>query len=421
MNVSQMAMYFLAFANVVLMAFVLLTVRLSILGLKAELTRRTALREQSERYREMFEETATGVFQADTEGHFKYINQAGAKILGFDRADDLYNENLSALQFFPNPDDRIRVQRILAGGGSLKNRFYEIKNARGETLYLEGHGLEIRDDGGNGIGRAGFFRDVTQHVTARQALWSYFSNLERLVRDKTAEILDLERKKFELEKRAAVGEAASALVHELRSPLSSLKMVYPVIINRIALNESARQRTAAAHAAGQKVERILEDVLDFARPQELRPILQDLRPIVDQAGDSFDSELKKPDIVFRREYASGILMALVDSARLGQAVRNLLQNAVDALPEGHGEITLKTEFLQEEEVLRITVSDNGTGIAGEDLDRVFEPFFTRKDTGTGLGLTLVRKIAEAHHGRAAVESTPGQGTTVSIELPADRP
>jgi signal transduction histidine kinase len=200
-----------------------------------------------------------------------------------------------------------------------------------------------------------------------------------------------------------------------------MKMAFLTIKNRFEFDEPVVRIIEDACTAGLKMERILNDVLDFARPQELRLIRQDLRPIVDQAGDSFDGELKKPDIVFRREYASGILMALVDSARLGQAVRNLLQNAVDAIREGHGEITLKTEFLQEEEVLRITVSDNGTGIAGEDLDRVFEPFFTRKDTGTGLGLTLVRKIADAHRGRAAIESRPGQGTTVSIELPADRP
>ena len=418
---SHTTMYFLAFANVALLAFVLLAVRRSLFGLKAEMKRNFVLREQSEQYREMFEETATGVCHVDAEGHFEYINQAGAKILGFDHAEDLYDGKIIALPFFSRSDDEVRLRKMLELGESIQNQTIEIKNARGETLYITANCREIRDKAGNQIGFNGFFRDMTQRVTAQEALWSYSNNLERLVREKTAEILALERKKMDLEKRAALGEIASALVHELRNPLSSMKMAFLTIKNRFEFDEPVVRIIEDACTAGLQMERILNDVLDFARPQELRLIRQDLRPIVDQAGDSFDSELKKPDIVFRREYASGILMALVDSARLGQAVRNLLQNAVDALPEGHGEITLKTEFLQEEEVLRITVSDNGTGIAGEDLDRVFEPFFTRKDTGTGLGLTLVRKIAEAHHGRAAVESTPGQGTTVSIELPADRP
>jgi PAS domain S-box-containing protein len=418
--VSPTMMYFFAIANVVLLAFVLLAVRRSVFRLKTEVKRNLALREQSERYREMFEKTETGVFRSDIDGHFKYINQAGVKILGFDRARELYDRNITPLQFYANSQDDVRVRSMLRQGISIQNQYFRIINAKGETLYIEGNVREIRDDAGNPTGFDGFFRDVTQRVTAQEALWSYSNNLERMVREKTAEILALERGKMDLGKRAALGEIASALVHELRDPLSSMKMAFLTIKNRFEFEEPIVRIIEDACTAGLNMERILNDVLDFARPRELCLIRQDLRPIVDLAGDSFDGEMKRPGIVFRRESAPGILMALVDSARLGQAVRNLIQNAADALPDGHGEITLKTEFLRDEDVLRITVSDNGAGIAGEDQGRVFEPFFTRKDGGTGLGLTLVKKITEAHHGRAAVESTPGRGTSVRIELPAER-
>jgi PAS domain S-box-containing protein len=419
--VSGTTILILVFANVILLAFALLAVRRSMVGLKAELKRNMSLSVQSSRYRELFEETDMGAFKSDVEGILKYVNQAGVKILGFDRAQELYDKNITAFQFYADIQDDDRIRSMLQQGLSIQNQYFEIKNVKGETLYIEANAREIRDGRGNLIGFDGFFRDVTQRVTTQNALRFYSDNLENLVREKTREMLELERKKFELEKRAAVGEMTSAFVHELRNPLSSMKMAFLTIKKQFEFDEPINRIMEVAFNTGQKMERILRDVLDFTRPQELRLIRQDLRPILNLAADSVENESKRPGIALRREFTSDILTALFDSTRLGQAVRNLLQNAFDALPDGHGEITLKTEFLQDEEVLRITVSDNGAGIAGEDQGRVFEPFFTRKDGGTGLGLTLVQKIAEAHRGRAAVESKPGQGTTAYIELPADRP
>jgi PAS domain S-box-containing protein len=411
----------LAFADAVLLAFVLLAVRRSVFRLKAELKRSLALREKSDRYREMFEQTEAGVIRSDAGGRIRYINRAGANILGFDRADELYAENITTHQFFSDPGDEARIQNILRHGGSVKNQYHKIKNARGETLYVTGNGREINDESGKRTGFEGFFRDMTRRVTAEKALWNYSEKLETRVGEKTAEILALERKKFELEKRAAVGEMASALVHELRNPLSSLKMVYQTLINRIAMNESARLKMETAHEAGQKVERILKDVLDFARPQELRLIRQELRPILDNTADSFEGEFKSRGVFLRRDYARDLPSAVVDSDQLGRALGNLLRNAAESVRDGSGEIRLSAECLPRRDGIRITVFDNGAGIAGGDLPRVFDPFFTRKESKTGLGLTLVQKVAEAHRGRAAVESTPGKGTTVGIDLPADRP
>jgi PAS domain S-box-containing protein len=421
MSVSEKTIYILALANVFLLAFVLHAVRRTLFGLRKELKRSADLRREAERYREMFEETAVGVFQTDTAGRLQYLNQAGLKILGFDRAREVTGGNISVFQFYVNVREDENIRNSLKMGIPVQNRLVEIINARGERLSIEGTTREIRDDAGILTGYDGFFRDMTYRVTAMEALRDYSDNLERLAMEKTAEILALEREKMNLEKRAAAGEMASAMVHELRNPLSSMKMAFLTIKNRHVSDERMSRVMEEATVIGQNMANILEDALDFARPRELRLILQDLRPILNEAADSAQAGCKNPGIAIRREVPSGPVTAVVDSARMSQAVRNLLQNSVDAVGEGRGEIILKAEFFPEQEVLRITVSDDGPGIAPEDLDRAFEPFFTHKDGGAGLGLTLVRKIAEAHHGRASVVGRPGGGTEARIELPAESP
>jgi two-component system NtrC family sensor kinase len=163
---------------------------------------------------------------------------------------------------------------------------------------------------------------------------------------------------------------------------------------------------------------MMKDVLDFAKPQELRMIPQDIHPILEEAAERFRGEFEKAGISLHKEFARTLPSLAVDSERMSQVLVNLLQNAVYASAGIDGpRITIRTFGLKSEEAVRIEVADNGSGIAENHLPRVFDPFFTGRSAGTGLGLTVVKKIVEAHHGRVGIESPPGKGTTVWIELP----
>jgi two-component system, sporulation sensor kinase E len=408
----------LLLVNFGLLAFALLAVYYYAYRLKMELKRSNFLRSQSDSYRDLFEETSDVVFQTDADASFKAANRATAKVLGFDRPEALLEAGVNGRQFFAEPAEADIILNQLSQGMPIHNRVVKVRSRKGEFVYLSVTLHAIRDAKGGMTGVYGIGHDVTRRISLEEELWNYSINLERMVQEKAGEIVDLERKKFHLEKLAIVGETVSSLVHELRNPLSTMKMGFLTLRKTVRLNDAESHFLDLVEKEGYRLELMLKDVLDFAKPQELRLIPQDVHPILEQSAERFKEEFEKAGIVFHREFTRAIPRVAVDSERLSQVLVNLVQNAVDAAQGTERRITMRTGYLHDEEAVRIEVADNGAGIAENILPRVFDPFFTGRKTGTGLGLTVVKKIVEAHHGRVGIESRPGKGTTIRIELPA---
>jgi signal transduction histidine kinase len=244
--------------------------------------------------------------------------------------------------------------------------------------------------------------------------------LVRGFRDMTQKLRDSREKLSRNERLATLGEVAATVSHELRNPLGAIRISMEVIRQLAEGKESRLDRPLERidRNVG-RCERIIGDLLGFTKTKEL---LREPTPVDDWLAETLAEQVLPPDVVCRRDFrASG--EAMIDRERLRQVVVNLLDNAAQALTdparspaEGRERsITVRTEAAGP--FVRIAVIDTGPGIDSATLDKIFEPLFTTKSFGVGLGLPTARQLVEQHGGTLHAESAAGEGATFVILLP----
>jgi len=229
-----------------------------------------------------------------------------------------------------------------------------------------------------------------------------------------------ERRIRDAEHLAYVGTLTGGLAHEIRNPLSTLMLNLQLLredLDRPGIGTDARVRrkldTLEQEAA--RLQQILDDFLKLAGKHEVRLKVQPLNPVIEDIAAFYADRLQQAGIQMRTSLADGLPPVELDADRLKQAVANLILNAEAAMPEG-GELMITTEG--DRRGIRLHVTDTGTGIAPEDLDKIFQPYYSTRSGGTGLGLPTVRRIVTEHRGRIDVQSDPGRGTRFTIQFPA---
>lgn len=243
------------------------------------------------------------------------------------------------------------------------------------------------------------------------------------VRQAFNEMLDeLRRKQLQIIQSstlATVGELSSSIVHEMRNPLSSIKMNLQVLSRKVESEPRFGELAEIASEQVGRVERMLDDLLRFGRPVELdlRPVLfgeicEETLTVVGRAAEE-----KQINLTIVDELDDMVLN--VDKEQICRALSNLLMNAVQATPQGGNVTCIGRRRDAESGHVEIEVIDTGTGLSSEALQRVFKPFFTTKTNGTGLGLANVKKIAELHGGSATARNRPEGGAAIGITVPID--
>jgi signal transduction histidine kinase len=231
-----------------------------------------------------------------------------------------------------------------------------------------------------------------------------------------------QREVLRAEQLAAVGQLAAGVAHELRNPLMSIKLL---------AQTAAKQGTDAClrgkdievlHVATTRLENSLQSLLDFARPSKPEKRRFELRPVVDETIGLVSGRASRQSVRIDLDAPGGPIELIADIGQIRQVLLNLLLNALDALPSG-GSIHLRWNSddravaMGETNWILIQVCDTGSGIPPDLGDQIFEPFVSSKDTGTGLGLTISRRIVEAHGGRIDAASRPEGGAIFTIRLP----
>jgi two-component system sensor histidine kinase PilS (NtrC family) len=229
------------------------------------------------------------------------------------------------------------------------------------------------------------------------------------------EVKKLERQARFNEQLAAVGELAAGIAHEIRNPLASISGSVQVLSHDLSVGSAERRLMEIIVSESNRLSKILEEFLRFVRPQERRVAVFDVAGNIQEVLDLFrlsdevsDAHHIEADVRPAASPLSG------DRDQIRQIIYNVAKNAVRAMPEGG---TLTVEGREDGAWYSIKFRDTGRGMSGEELARVFTPFSTAFDGGTGLGMAIVRRIVEDHGGAIDVESTPGEGTTVTILLP----
>jgi len=221
------------------------------------------------------------------------------------------------------------------------------------------------------------------------------------------------------ENLASLTTLAAGVAHEIKNPLGSisihLQLLQKTLIKK--LNVSDNTTGKYFNVLKEEVDRLNRIVVDFlfaVRPMTLELREGDLNKLISQVMEFVRLEMEQSNIICKLELDEYLPNLLFDERYIKQALFNLVKNAQAAMPKG-GAFTITTGCIDNE--IRISVCDTGDGISKENLSKIFEPYFTTRETGTGLGLTQVYKIIREHHGEIAVDSIPDKGTEFKISLP----
>ncbi len=214
---------------------------------------------------------------------------------------------------------------------------------------------------------------------------------------------------------AALGQLSAGLAHELRNPLGTIKTSAEMLLKNVpADNVVAREMAGFISSEVDRTNSLVTRFLDFARPLAVRLDKTDLTQVIDQAVSDVEKHQPPLDVTIYKNYSPEIPPFFLDGELMERVMYNLLLNAAQASPP-NGSITVKTR--QIEGMVEIAVIDRGSGIPPKLIENIFNPFYTTKSAGVGLGLAIVSKIVDEHGGSISVESEPGEGSVFRVYLP----
>ena len=229
------------------------------------------------------------------------------------------------------------------------------------------------------------------------------------------------------DRMASIGELASGIAHEIRNPLAGIQGAIQILAEGFPEEDPRRGVTDEIQKQIYKLERLVKDLLNYAKPVPTNYLPTDMNQLVDKVLSFFMTQPGKPENVkVEKKFFSPLPPIMVDPNSMEQAFLNIILNAQKAMPKG-GTFTISTHALpgrrddgKEVQEVQIIFEDTGIGIAGENLHKIFNPFFSTRSDGTGLGLSITKNIIEQHGGRIEVESRVSEGTKFIITLPATK-
>ncbi len=237
------------------------------------------------------------------------------------------------------------------------------------------------------------------------------------IRQVMEELQQARRQAMLTERLAAVGELAAGVAHELRNPLTSVKLLIQTAAQRQPGTALAGRQLQVVQQEVARMESTIQGLLDFARPPDLHSVAHDLRTTVRRALNLVDGRAKQQRVEIVENMPNAPVIVNGDPEQLHQIFVNLLLNGIEAMPQG-GALTVRIEADDEvRRVCRVIVSDSGDGIPQAILERIFEPFATSKEHGTGLGLAISHRIAKEHGGVLLAANRTEGGAVFTLELP----
>jgi two-component system sensor histidine kinase HydH len=333
----------------------------------------------------LVENLPIGLIATDGAGTLTAFNQTAEAILGKKTGDALGQKAEDLL-----PGSCREVFRQLAGEGRIVEREIDCTVADGRQIPLAVIATALREEGGAFLGYIILFRDMTEEKRLKQ----------ELIRSQWL---------------ASLGNLAAGVAHEIRNPLSSIKGFATYFKERYREHSDDRESAEAMIAEVDRLNRVITQLLEFARPLTMTRAPISVQTLIRHALKTVEGQAREKGIAIETLLPPEIGDIPLDADRITQVFLNLFQNAITAMEAG-GVLRISLAR-RDEKTVRITIADTGVGIPGEDLPRVFDPYFTTRPSGTGLGHAIVRKIVEAHGGEIRLESEPGKGTTATVLLP----
>jgi two-component system cell cycle sensor histidine kinase/response regulator CckA len=355
-----------------------------------------------ERYRELFENASDIVYTMSLDGNFLSINRAGERITGYPREEFL---KMNVEQLLPSQQLEVSNQmlkRKLSAEQAVTVYPLQLIRKDGVTTSLE-VSTRLIYEGGKPVAVQGMGRDITERRRLEEQLWI-------------------------AQKMEAVGRLAGGIAHEFGNVLTIISGYCALLLSSLKKDDPLREEVVGIQRAAQRATSLIRHLLGFSKGQVFRPRALDLPETLSQIGGMLH-RLIGEDIQLKVHCDAAVGQVRFDPAQFEQVLVNLALNARDAMPSGgqlrieavNAELTATTkngaDDLLPGAYVRLRVSDTGIGMAPEVLSKMFEPFFSTKERGTGLGLSTVYGIVQQCAGSIAAESTVGAGTIFTIFLP----
>lgn len=245
-------------------------------------------------------------------------------------------------------------------------------------------------------------------------------SLARLVISQASLLFEKEQSLLNATRLLTMGNMISEISHDLRKPLTSIKGGLQIIKQRWPELTEKSDFFGMVMDEIQRMNELVRELVDFSNPNKYQTEKIDLRALVNRAAELVAPELRKAKVGYDSEFEDANWEAIINKNQILEAILNLFQNAIDAMPEGgqlsvHG--LIEKPGHKKQNYLALRISDNGVGIKKENLSKIFDRYYTSKETGTGLGLAVVERIISAHSGTLTVKSTEGKGTDFTLYFP----
>jgi two-component system NtrC family sensor kinase len=348
------------------------------------------VRQLDELERMLVQASMDGIIVNDLLGNILIFNEGASRILGY-RPDEVIGV-LKATDFYPE-NQAHRIKQLIycpghGGIGVLENYETLARHQDGSLVPIWLSARLLRDSGRE-IGIVGYFRDLRERKRLE----------EELVRQ---------------ERLATLGKMVAHVSHEIKNPLAAIGGFARQGERQEELPEATRRKLKFIHQEVQRLEKFLADLSSFTRIAPTQKVRGDILTLIQEVAEFMEADFKEKGVVFVLQAPGEIPPFPFDPDQLRQVLLNLLKNSLEAMPQG-GNLNISVAVQNRHLVL--TVQDTGQGITPEHLKSLFTPFFSTKEEGSGLGLTISRGLIEQHQGEIDFASEVGRGTTCTIRLP----
>ena len=330
-----------------------------------------------------------GLIAVDLQEKIVTLNETAEQILGRKQG-EMAGSSVKEILGGQHPLYRMMAETSSLGKGIFRQDV-ELKKQDG-SLWLTVSTSLLTDGQGEKIGVLILFEDIT-------------------------EIKALEEKLRQADRLAALGSLSAGLAHEIKNPLSAIKTFVQLLPVKRESSSFMDKFNITVPREIDRINRLVEDLLELTRTRKRPMVNLDVNQLVSQVIDIHSEEMAKKQIVFGDQLNRTIPPVRGDSETLYRVFSNLVINAIQAMPSGGSLAISSGQDNSERPMVRITLSDTGIGMDGTTVENLFNPFFTTKDKGVGLGMALAYKIVEDHHGSIDVFSEQGKGTSFVVRLP----
>ncbi len=345
-----------------------------------------ALRANEKKYRSIFELSKDAVFIVDKNLRFVDMNRATNVLLGYDKQE---LRERTVYNLISDNTDRSLLEKIMYEEGEVNDLEVEVQTNSGDKKTCILTATATIDE--TGAYYQGLLHDIT--------------NLKRA-----------EKANLLIEKLGATGRLVRTLAHEVRNPLNNINMSVEQLLQTNDSADESQLFLDIVQRNSKRIGDIITELLDTSRPTDLVFDTCSLQAIMDESITEALDRITLQHVNMQIKYANEPCNVMANKEKLKIAFLNIIINAVEAVPSITGELTISIDKVKDVHV--VTIKDNGCGIPEENISRLFEPYFTSKRNGMGLGLAATLNILQSHKANVDVTSTVGQGTTFTISFPA---